>query len=74
MYLSAPGLASGVIEDQLVVLREALCQIAHSLIWRGGEGLVHVEVKTLVGLELQILSNESNNPTNSLLSINLKVE
>ena len=74
MYLSAPGLSPGVVEDQLVVLSEALRQIAHSLIWRGGEGLVHVEVKTLVGLELQILSDESNDPTNSLLSINLKVE
>ena len=74
MYLSAPGLAPGVIEDQLVVLCETLCQIAHSLVWRRGEGLVHVEVKTLVGLELQILSNESDYPTNSFLSINLKVE
>ena len=65
-------MASRVVEDQLVVLSEAVSEVAHSLVRGGREGLINIQVETLVGLELEVLPDEGNDPAYLLISINLK--
>ena len=68
----APGLTPGVVEDELVVLSEAVSEIAHSLVRGGREGLINVQVETFVSLELEVLPDKGNDPTYLFISINLK--
>ena len=73
MYHLSPSLTSGVVEDELVILSKTLRQVTHSLVRRRRECLVHVQIQTILLLELQIFPDECNNPTYLLFSVNLEV-
>ena len=84
----APALTPGVVQDQLVVTAKALIQVGHSLVRRGGEGLqktlysqshsiivfhlIHIEEEGVCLLKLQVLPDESQNPTDLLVPIHLQ--
>ncbi len=38
----SPHLSLGVVEDKLSVMAKALANVSHRLVWRGREGVVHV--------------------------------
>ena len=74
MNWSTPSLASGVVQNQLVVLAKALGQVSDSLVGGWREGLVDIHKQVVLGLEFEVFSDEGKDPTNLLFTVDLKKE